>query len=88
MSVAAKNVLTTCPSSHETLKNFETQLEDLLDSFEELAKGAGLSAKSRREIWIDVQANKARIAEARLAAMDGLQAVENDCTKIKAAMLW
>ena len=81
VSVAAKNILTTCPSSHGTLKNFDT-------SFEELAKGAGLNAKSQRKTWIDVQANKTRVAEARSTAMDSLQAVENDCAKIKATMLW
>ena len=88
VSVAAKSILTTCPSSHETLKNLETQLDDLLTSFEELARGAGLNAKSQRKTWIDVQANKARVAETRSTAMDSLQAVENDCAKIKAAMLW
>jgi hypothetical protein len=70
------------------LKDVETQLDHLLSSFEELSSRSGLSVKSKRKTWIDVQANKARVSETRLAAMESLQAVENDCAKIKAAMLW
>ena len=88
VSVAAKNVLTKCSSAHGTLKDSETQLDDLLNSFEEIASRSGLSVKSQKKSWIDVQANKTRVTEARSTAMESLQAVENDCTKIKAAMLW
>ena len=88
LSVAAKNILVKCTSAHETLKDCEKQVDDLVDSFEELAKSSGLSLKQQRKTWIDVQANKTRITESRSSAMESLHAVENDCTKIKAAMLW
>ena len=88
VSVAAKNTLTKCSGAHAVLKDVETQLDHLLSSFEELSSRSGLSVKSKRKTWIDVQANKARVSETRLAAMESLQAVENDCAKIKAAMLW
>ena len=88
VSVAAKNALTKCSRAHAALKDFETQLDDLLNSFEELSSRANLPVKSKRKTWIDIQANKARVSETRLAAMESLQAVENDSAKIKAAMLW
>ena len=88
VSVAAKNALTKCSRAHAVLKDFETQLDDLLNSFEELSSRANLSVKSKRKTWIDIQANKAQVSETRLAAMESLQAVENDSAKIKAAMLW
>ena len=86
--MAAKNILAKSSHSHATLQDLEKQLDDLLNSFEEIATGSGLSAKSRRKAWMDAQTNKSRVTEARQAAMESLQAVENDCTKIKAAMLW
>ena len=47
-----------------------------------------MSEKSQRKAWIDVEANRARLEEAVVAAMECLQAVENDFKKIKAAILW
>lgn len=88
VSVAAKNILTKCPGVHSTLQDLEAQLQGLCDSFDELATASGLSAKSRRNAWIDVKVNRTRVTEARLTAMENLQAVETDCSKIKAAMLW
>ena len=88
LAVAAKDVLSKCSVAHGTLKHSEKQLEDYASSFEELAKGSGLSEKSQRKAWIDVEANRARLEEAVVAAMECLQAVENDFKKIKAAILW
>ncbi|XP_028409943.1 uncharacterized protein LOC114532596 [Dendronephthya gigantea] len=88
LAVAAKNILVKCSSAHEALKDYEKQLDNLVDSFEELAKSSGLSLKQQKKAWIDVEANKTRVTESRTSAMESLQAVEDDCTKIKAAMLW
>ncbi|XP_046849007.1 uncharacterized protein LOC124442549 [Xenia sp. Carnegie-2017] len=88
VALAAKDLLRLCTSSIVSLQDNENELRHLLDTYDDLAANSGLTAKRRRHVWIDVETNRSRVEESRLAAVKGLEAVENDCAKIKAAMLW